>query len=67
MPPSIDELKKRLECRSTESAETLATRIAKAETEISVASCFDQIVVNDNLQKAISEAAQLVQLFLEKR
>ncbi len=65
MPPSIDELKKRLECRSTESAETLATRIAKAETEISFAPKFDHIVVNDNLQDAIAKAALLVKSFLE--
>lgn len=65
MPPSIDELKKRLECRSTESAETLATRIAKAETEISFAPKFDHIVVNDNLQEAIAKAALLVKSFLE--
>lgn len=65
MPPSIDELKKRLECRSTESAETLATRIAKAETEISFAPKFDHIVVNDNLQEAIAKAALLVKFFLE--
>ncbi len=65
MPPSIDELKKRLECRSTESAETLATRIAKAETEISFAPKFDHIVVNDNLQDAIAKTALLVKSFLE--
>ncbi|HUW05042.1 MAG TPA: guanylate kinase [Williamwhitmania sp.] len=65
MPPSVDELKKRLECRSTESAETLATRIAKAETEISFAPKFDNILVNDNLQEAIAKAATLVKSFLD--
>ncbi len=66
MPPSIEELEKRLALRSTESDETLKMRIAKAEDEISHAPQFDQIVINDELHHAVDKAKGLVETFLQK-
>ena len=51
-PPSIEELRKRLEGRGTDSPETINSRIAKAEFELSYAPKFDIVVVNDQLEKA---------------
>ena len=64
MPPSIDELKKRLLGRKTETAESLAKRINKAEHEIAYAVQFDYVVVNDRLEDAIHEAEKLLKNFL---
>ncbi len=66
MPPSVEELKNRLRNRSTETEEKIKTRIAKAEYEIGFAKQFDVILVNDNLEKAFTEAEKTVVEFLEK-
>lgn len=66
MPPSIEELEKRLAFRSTESDETLRVRIAKAEEEISHAPQFDEIVINDQLHHAVEKAKTLVANFLQQ-
>lgn len=66
MPPSIEELKKRLLTRNTETPESLEKRINKAEQEIAWANQFDHIIVNDKLEKAIVEAKKVVQDFLRK-
>jgi guanylate kinase len=63
-PPSVEELLTRLKNRSTESEEKIATRIAKAEHELSFAPQFDVIVVNENLDKAVIEAEKLVRDFI---
>jgi len=63
-PPSIDELKKRLKNRSTESEEKIAMRIAKASAELATAPLFDVIVENSDLEKAKQEAYQLVKNFI---
>lgn len=65
MPPSIEELKKRLNTRSTESPENLRKRIEKAKAEISFSERFDKVVVNDVLDKALNEAIILVTEFLK--
>jgi guanylate kinase len=65
-PPTIDELKNRLVNRCTESEENIQKRIAKAAYELSFASKFDLVIVNDDLQKAIEEAKKLVDDFLKK-
>lgn len=56
-PPSIEELKKRLEGRGTETPESLAKRISAASAEMDYAKtgAHDKIIVNDNLEKAYSE------------
>ena len=53
MPPSVEELRRRLESRATDSAEDINRRVAKAEFEISFAPQYDTVVVNDNLAEAI--------------
>ncbi len=63
-PPTIDELKRRLESRGTETAETLQARVSKADYELSFKSHFDKIIVNDNLDRACSEAEEIVKNFL---
>ena len=65
-PPSVQELKKRLESRGTENPESLAARINKAAYEISFKDHFDQQIINDDLQKACEEATVIIQRFLEQ-
>lgn len=55
MPPSIEELEKRLIARSTESETSLAKRIGKAKAEIEYSSQFDEVVINNNLKEAVEE------------
>jgi guanylate kinase len=65
-PPSVDELKKRLEGRGTETPESLAARINKASYEISFKEHFDKSIVNADLQKACTEAVEIVGHFLKQ-
>ena len=65
-PPSIDELRHRLEGRNTDSAEQIQIRLDKAEYEMSFAPQFDRILVNDNLEKAKQEAVGILTEFLNK-
>lgn len=65
-PPSVDELKKRLLSRGTESEESLTARVNKASYEISFKSYFNKIIVNDNLDKACAEASEAVMNFLQQ-
>ncbi len=60
MPPSVEELRRRLEGRATDSADAIAERVGKAEYEISFAPEFDKVVVNDDLSQAISETEALI-------
>lgn len=64
MPPSVEELRRRLEGRGTDSPEAIAKRVAKAEEELTYAPQFDAVVVNDDLPTALREAETLVQGFL---
>jgi len=63
-PPSIEELKKRLQSRGTESLESLQTRLNKAVFELSFKNQFNKIIINDNLQDACHEAEAAVKKFL---
>ena len=63
-PPSLEELRRRLEGRATDSQEQIEERLAKAEYEISFAPQFDHILVNDNLETAKAEAVDLLKTFL---
>lgn len=65
-PPSVDELMKRLKSRGTETEESLAARISKASYEISFKSHFNEVVVNDDLEKACTDAERLVGDFLSR-
>lgn len=64
-PPSIEELKRRLESRGSESIDTLQTRINKAAYEISFKHHFHKIIVNNDLNQACSEAEQAIKEFLQ--
>ena len=64
MPPSIEELRRRLEGRGTDSAETIDKRVAKAEFELSKSGEFDHIVVNDDLDKAVADTEKIIGEFL---
>ncbi|MBR4962537.1 MAG: guanylate kinase [Muribaculaceae bacterium] len=66
MPPSVEELRKRLVGRNTDSAETIEKRLAKAEYEIGFAEKFDKVVINDNLNEAKAEALSIIKEFVEK-
>lgn len=65
-PPSVEELRRRLESRATDSPEAIAERIAKAEYEMTFAPQFDRILVNDDLDTAKQQAYEMVKDFLEK-
>lgn len=65
MPPSIGELRRRLEGRGTDSPEVIDTRIDRAEYEISLAPGFDIQVVNDVLETAVSETTSAIKDFLQ--
>ncbi len=60
MPPSIDDLRHRLELRNTDSPESIELRLKTATTEIEMSKHYDSIVVNDDLEKAIIEVKQLL-------
>ena len=65
-PPSVEELRRRLEGRGTDSPEVINDRIARAEYELSLAPRFDTIVVNDDLEKAEAEALNKIKTFLNR-
>lgn len=65
-PPSVDELKKRLEGRGTETIETLTARVSKASYEISFKTHFDKVIVNKDLTSACIAAEKLVTDFLQQ-
>lgn len=64
-PPSVDELKRRLKDRSTESEEKINMRIAKAHVELATAPQFDTIIKNYDLDVAKVDAYELVKEFLK--
>jgi guanylate kinase len=65
-PPSVDELKRRLKERSTETDDKINMRIAKASVELATAPQFDTIIKNYDLDTAKEEAYQLVKDFVNK-
>lgn len=65
MPPSVDDLHKRLVARATESEESLFKRLGKAEKEMTYAFQFNHVIVNSVLEDAKQEAMQMVKEFLE--
>lgn len=65
-PPSVEELRKRLESRGTETAESMAARLNKASYELSFKEHFSRTIVNDNLEKACAEAVAVVGAFIAK-
>lgn len=64
-PPSIEELKKRLEGRGSETAKSLEARINKAAYELSFYHYFENVIVNKDFDIACAEAKQIVQHFID--
>ena len=64
-PPSVEELRRRLVGRGTDTPEAIESRLAKAKYELTFAPQFDHIVVNDDLQTAKAETLSLVKAFLQ--
>ena len=64
--PSVEELRKRLVARGTDSPEAIERRVAKAAEEMTYADRFDYILVNDDLQAAFAEAEKIVDKFLSE-
>ena len=64
-PPSVEELRKRLVGRATDTPEVIESRIAKAEFELGFAEKFDVVVINDELEKAKADALETIQNFLK--
>ena len=63
-PPSIAELRRRLEGRATDAPEVIDQRIARAEFELTFAEKFDKVVINDILEYAEADALKVIQEFL---
>lgn len=67
MPPSVDELRRRLENRGTDSEERIAERVGRAEYEIGFAPRYDKVVVNDRLEDAVEETTRLIAEFTGRK
>lgn len=66
LPPSVEELERRLRARSTDSEESIARRLDKAEYEMGFSDKFDRRVVNDSLDSCCSEVKKLIEEFIAK-
>ena len=64
MPPNMETLKKRLESRGTDSAESIEKRLARAKEEMEYRAKFDHVVVNDDLETAVKDTRRLIDAFL---
>jgi guanylate kinase len=63
-PPSIEELRKRLHARNSETPESFKARISKSELELTYASRFDVVIVNNKLEDALRDAKNITDEFL---
>ena len=66
MPPSVEELRRRLAGRGTDSPEAIDRRVAKAEFELTKAPEFDHTVVNDRLDDAVEETCAILDAFISR-
>ena len=64
-PPSIEELRRRLEGRGTDAPEVIDQRIARAAFELTFADKFDKVIVNDKLEQAEADALSLIENFVK--
>jgi guanylate kinase len=60
LPPSLEELEKRLRGRHTDADEVIAKRLTKAKEELAVSHEFDYQVINNTLEKAIAEVSERI-------
>lgn len=65
-PPSIEELRRRLVGRATDAPEVIEQRLAKADYELTFASKFDQVVINDDLAQAEQDTLKRIEEFLAR-
>ena len=65
-PPCVEELRRRLIGRGTDASEVIEHRVAKAEYELSFASKFNKVIINDDLEAAKAEALKVIKEFLNK-
>ena len=66
MPPSVEELRRRLVGRATDTMEVIEKRVAKASFEIEKAPQFDHTVINDDLEKAVEDTRTILNNFLAR-
>jgi len=66
MPPSIKILEERLRSRSTDSSESIARRLEKAEKELKTAKLFDRFILNEDLQTALLDADEIIKKFISE-
>lgn len=66
MPPSIEELRRRLESRGTDAPDVIDRRVAKAEFELTKAPEFDHVVVNDRLDEAVGKVCAILDDFIAR-
>lgn len=66
MPPSVEELRRRLVARGTDAPEAIDRRVAKAQFELTKAPEFDHVVVNDRLEEAVAQACRILDDFLAR-
>lgn len=66
-PPSVEELRRRLEGRGTDSAEMIEKRLSRAAYELEFAPRFDYIVINDKLEKACEDTRRIIEDFWQNR
>ena len=64
-PPSLEELKKRLEKRNKETIEKIQIRIDKAKYELEQSIYFDRLIINEDLSESVKEASQMIRNFLK--
>jgi len=64
-PPSLEELRRRLEKRGTDTQEVIESRLEKASYELTFAPKYDHVVINDDLETAVDEALQIVSRFIK--
>ena len=63
-PPSLEELRRRLESRGTDAPDVIEARISRAEFELSFAKDFDNVIVNDDINIAVDEALKAIKQFI---
>jgi guanylate kinase len=61
LPPSLDELQRRLTGRGTDSAEVIASRMARAQSEISHWDGYDYVIVNDDIEACFQKVTQILE------
>ena len=66
-PPSIEELKKRLLSRGSETEDSISARVNKASYELTFKDQFDEVIINENLKTACEAAEKLVQQFIDQK